>query len=304
MLHDETKCNVKEYRIDTLRVFGSENCSGTSAVHELLLQPNEFEIAPALEKPTAKMGAMADELYKIYKIREVNHDDIIEASDKIDYYKGKMDDNKIDNVYNKCYKYWKNRKLFEENNDLNKEYVFLDNKSRIKLFDCINSVKNNEDIQKLLYPDYLLEKPISENEKALFINVKAIYKDKEITLKLKSKLDNYVINTETNEIILNDLKTTGHFLTEFDNSFVKYHYNRQMAYYLWLLYIYTKHKFNFEPSKINANMLVVSTIPQYNSCVYKVSNNQINKGFKEFTNLLKRVAYLKLKESGFLETDL
>ena len=37
-----------------------------SSVHELTLQPDLFELAPDLGKPTAKMGAMADELYSVF----------------------------------------------------------------------------------------------------------------------------------------------------------------------------------------------------------------------------------------------
>lgn len=37
-----------------------------SAVHELVLQPKEFAVVNNVDRPTAKMGAMADELYKTF----------------------------------------------------------------------------------------------------------------------------------------------------------------------------------------------------------------------------------------------
>ena len=39
------------------------------------------------------------------------------------------------------------------------------------------------------------------------------------------------------------------------------------------------------------NCLVVSTIPDYRTKVYKVTNKEIDEGFKEFRYLLKLVAY-------------
>ena len=50
-----------------------------SAVHELVLQNESFELAPALGKPTAKMGAMADELYPVWLEHPIRTADITEA---------------------------------------------------------------------------------------------------------------------------------------------------------------------------------------------------------------------------------
>lgn len=60
-----------------------------SAVHELVLQPDSFELSEDVGKPTAKLGVMADELYPIFVERDVTKDDVVKASDKVDYYKGK-----------------------------------------------------------------------------------------------------------------------------------------------------------------------------------------------------------------------
>ena len=48
-------------------------------------------------------------------------------------------------------------------------------------------------------------------------------------LKLKAKLDSFTIDVARNRIILNDLKTTGHLVRDFGNSFKFYHYSRQGA---------------------------------------------------------------------------
>lgn len=268
-----------------------------SAVHELVLQPGEFKVADNVNRPTAKMGAMADELYKTFLSNKgvVSDDDIIVASNKIDYYKGKMDSIKIENVKDKCINYWWDRRDWEsEHNNSEIEPIYLDPKSREKLQLCLASVEANKEVQDLLHPKGVFEEPISMNEAALFMDVKAEHEGKETILKLKGKLDNFTIDIETNEVVLNDLKTTGHWLIDFGDSFKKYHYNRQMAMYAWMLRSYVQKQYNIKPSSLMANMLLVCTVPDYRAGVFRVTNGEIRKGFLEFKDLLQRVAYCEL----------
>jgi hypothetical protein len=268
-----------------------------SAVHELVLQPKEFAVVNNVDRPTAKMGAMADELYKTFLSNKgvVSDKDIIAASDKIGYYKGKMDSIKIENVKDKCINYWRDRRDWEtEHNNSGTEPIYLDPKSREKLQLCLASVEANKEVQDLLHPKGVFEEPISMNEAALFMDVKAEHEGKETILKLKGKLDNFTIDTETNEVVLNDLKTTGHWLIDFGDSFKKYHYNRQMAMYAWMLRSYVEKQYNIKPSSLMANMLLVCTVPDYRAGVFRVTNSEIRKGFLEFKDLLQRVAYCEL----------
>ena len=74
-----------------------------SAVHELTLQPDSF-ILTEIDRPTAKAGFMADYIWENYigpcgdnageMIAALTDDVFIEASDEIDYYKGKMNEDK------------------------------------------------------------------------------------------------------------------------------------------------------------------------------------------------------------------
>lgn len=268
-----------------------------SAVHELVLQPKEFAVVNNVDRPTAKMGAMADELYKTFLSNKgvVSDKDIIAASDKIDYYKGKMDSIKIENVKDKCINYWWDRRDWEtEHNNSGTEPIYLDPKSREKLQLCLASVEANKEVQDLLHPKGVFEELISMNEAALFMDVRAEHEGKETILKLKGKLDNFTIDTETNEVVLNDLKTTGHWLIDFGDSFKKYHYNRQMAMYAWMLRSYVEKQYNIKPSSLMANMLLVCTVPDYRAGVFRVTNGEIRKGFLEFKDLLQRVAYCEL----------
>lgn len=271
----------------------SDSLTLGSAVHQLVLQPEEFEIAEEVERPTAKMGAMADELFKIYKQSKlIRNIDIINASNKVGYYKDKMTDKRINDVLNQCQQYWKDRLLWESKECI-KEPIYLDMKTREKLAQCLTSVEQCKAIQNLLHPEGFLTEPIILNEAALFIDIKASYKDKETILKIKGKLDNFTI--DNGDIVLNDLKTTGHYIDQFKESFENYHYYRQIALYGWMLKLYAKAYHNIDKiTSFTANMLLVSTIPTYKAGIYKVSKSTVNKGFTELIDLLKRVAALEL----------
>lgn len=278
-----------------------------SAVHALVLQPESFEVAGSVDRPTAKAGLMADELFpKVDKVEfTILPEEIIEASDKVNYYKGKMDDDRIQALLDKCVSYWEQRIAYEKAKTSNLTPIYLDPKSRERLDLCMNSVRSNNEIQNLLHPEGISTPPICMNEAALFMDIKSVYKGKEHILPLKAKLDNFTINTETNELVLNDLKTTGHWLSKFRDSYIKYHYYRQMAMYLWMLRFYANKKHQIENPTMQANMLLVSTVPEYYSGVFKVRNSEIRKGFLEMKDLLQRVAYCEITnnfEDGCLDS--
>ena len=266
-----------------------------SAVHELVLQPDEFILAPKCDKPTAKLGMMADYLYPLFKeYKTVTEEQIIEASDHIDYYKGKMDEKKINNVLQKCYNYWHERVLYEIKAGNYKEPIFLDNTSWDKCVACVESINNNKEIQKWLHPS---DTAISMNEAALFMDFKYTGEDgKECIIHFKSKLDNFTI--DGNNVVLNDLKTTGHYVDQFKDSWEKYHYYRQGACYSYLLSLYAKKYHNIEKiNSLKCNFLLVSTVPTHKSSVFKMTEPDMQRGWNEFIKLMNLVGNVKSRDS-------
>ena len=263
-----------------------------SAVHGIVLQPECFELAPDLGRPTAKLGAMSDELYPIFLQRNVTKEDVVKASDKVDYYKGKITTERANEVINSSTKYWEARQASEFNLSSTKETLFLDYKTREIALSCIESLQNNKYVQELLHPTGVITDPISENEQAILLDVQVKCPNgKEFILSLKSKIDNYTIDTETNTIVVNDVKTLGRILSEFDNNVKKYRYSREIAMYLYLLKLCAAKYYNMPNPKIQANYLVVSTVPNFYSKVQPVTYGEIQEGFHEFKTLLRYVAY-------------
>jgi len=265
-----------------------------SAVHELVLQPDDFYLEDSVDRPTSKLGFVADDLYKKYSVNgTITKKDVIETCKTIGYYANTIENNedKISFVIDSCLPYIIERYNIEKDSETIP--IFLDEKGRIKCLDCVNKVQGDATIQKLLHP----EDSISINEAALFINFRATDTEtgKSVVLRIKGKLDNFTINNKNEKIVLNDLKTTGHLLKDFAGSFKRFHYARQMAIYILMLKEFArKYHFIKVPSSITANMLVVSTIAGYFTGVYKVTKEEIEEGFKEFMALLKLVAEIEL----------
>lgn len=271
-----------------------------SAVHELTLQPDLFEMVTTVDRPTAKAGFMADELYPIFSDETKDEDDqyeaLYKASDKIGYYKGKFDSDKIFALLDKCKDYWKDRKEYESKG-LESTPIYLDPKSRERVSNCVRALDKNKRIQKLLHPEGIMETPISENEQAILLDVQVEMPGvKPFILKLKAKLDNYTIDKETNTIVVNDVKTIGKILSYFEENFEKFHYHRELAIYCWLLSLCAKKYYGIDECTIKSNCLVVSTIPDFYTKVYEVTKKDFAKGFSEFQYLLKLVAYYAATE--------
>ena len=263
-----------------------------SAVHELVLQPDSFELSGDIGKPTAKLGLMADELYPTFITKDITKEDVIKASDKVNYYKGKIDSNRSTEVINSCKNYWEARKNRELDLSQDKEIIYLDNKSLEIVKSCVQALNKNSQVQDLLRPEGILNTPISENEQAILLDVKAECPNgQEFILHLKSKLDNYTIDKETNTIVVNDIKTIGNMVSEIDNNIKRYHYSREFAMYIYLLKLCAEKFYNLKNPKIQANYLVVSTVPNFYTKVRPVTYGEIREGFHEFKTLLKYVAY-------------
>ena len=101
-------------------------------MHELILQPESFILVETVNRPTAKAGFIADELYPTFVANHVvTADEIIAASDKISYYKGKMDADKMEALRIKCEDYYAQRTAYEWGSKYvaDKVPIYLDPKS-------------------------------------------------------------------------------------------------------------------------------------------------------------------------------
>lgn len=277
-----------------------------SAVHELILQPKDFKLSNNIIRPSAKVGFIADILYKKYKkTKELpTLEEVKEACIKVDYYSKSLTDSRIQNVLEQCVPYLESRYEEEKNPEyLNVESIFLDTRNYETCMQCISSLRLNYNIMNLLYPS----ESKTMNEAALFLDFKATDTEtgKSVILKVKGKLDNFTVDIDKRSLVLNDLKTSGHPLEYFKHSFKEYHYARQMGLYTFMLKEYVAKYHNItDINSLKANMLVVSTVSECNSGIYEVYDSDIVDGFQEFIRLLKMAAEVELNkiQDGDLDT--
>lgn len=263
-----------------------------SLIHQQVLQPESFEVIEGVFKPTAKAGLMAEALYKADGTTPTD-DEIKSMSYKIGYYKDKLTSNRLKEFRTKAEPYWRDRFIYEQNNPFkkgNKKRIYTDERNFELLTNCLRTLNENQDIQKLLHPTGIVDSPITGNEKTILLDIQMeIPEYKPKIYKLKAKLDNFSIDTEENIITVNDLKTCGKPISYFNP--VQYSYQREIAFYSWLLKLVSNKFYNIEKPTIKGNFLVVSTVPEYDTCVYPMTPKLFKSGIEEIKYLLRCVAY-------------
>lgn len=262
-----------------------------SLIHQQVLQPESFEVIDSVFKPTAKAGLMADALYKSDGTFPTD-DEIKSMSYIIGYYKDKLTSNRLKEFRDKAEPYWRDRFLYEQKNIPSrfKKRVYTDERNFEILKRCLESLNSDSNIQKLLHPVGIVETPIIGNEKTILLDIKMEIPGYDAKIyKLKAKLDNFSIDTEENVITVNDLKTCGKPVSYFDPKY--YSYQREIAFYSWLLKLVSKKFYNIENPEIKGNFLVVSTVPEYGTCVYPMTLKLFKSGIKEVKYLLRCVAF-------------
>lgn len=280
---------------DTMPPLYTESVLLGSAVHNAYLQNEYFELVRC-SRPTAKLGFVCDYIFDHAPNHEIiGRDIIIEASDKIDYYKGKLNDAKIAAIREAYEPYKADRLAYKPTEG--KEPVFLSEGLYDKAIKCIDACNNNEAFTKLIHPQCITD-PVTENELCFTMDIECDFPDRlPIVLHFKAKLDNFTIDFDSNTIVVNDLKTIGSVLSNFDwknnGNAKRFHYNRELGIYLFLLKLYVEKEYHMINPTMQVNCLVVSTIPDYRTKVYKMTNAEVQAGFREFRNLLNLVAYYK-----------
>jgi hypothetical protein len=263
-----------------------------SLIHTMVLQPESYEVIDKVFKPTAKAGLMADALYKSDGTTPTN-DEIKAQSYIIGYYKDKLTDNRLTEFKQKAEPYWRDRFLYETNNPFkkgDKERIYTDQRNYELLENCLKSLNENSAIQKLLHPEGIVSEPIVGNEKTFLMDIKMEIPEYEPRIyKLKAKLDNFSIDLDDGIITVNDLKTTSKPASIFDPEY--FSYQREIAFYSFLLKLYVKKEYKIDSPKVKGNFLVVSTIPEYTTSIVPMTPKLFKSGWNEVVYLLRTVAY-------------
>lgn len=277
--------SIEKYLAGFVEKF-SESFELGSAIHCSVLQPDEYVISK-YNKPTGKLGVFVDNVFKLRNEGYTIHSAIEKAKVDSDYYANSLSEKRLKTAIKSSLEYYLNRVKKDEYYP-GKKIIYISAPMNEKFNLILESLNKNKRILKKLNPETIIIPAESFNEYAILCEIKVTLDGEEIIIKVKAKLDNFTINHETKEITLNDLKTTGKYVKYFmeeTGSFYIYKYYRQMGMYLWLLNAYLKHTYNYK-YKLATNMLLVETIPNFDTKICKVNGGHINRGLADFKKLI------------------
>lgn len=286
-----------------------------TAVHRMSLEKDKYYIDD-LDKPTEKVCAVMDKYFGYIIAGNDPLEAIKDACIQSDYYAKNLTQVRIDNVLREGNDYL--QQLYDKTKCA--DCIVLTREHKDRLEKCMNSIKANDAIVELLDRE-VDDDFIKFNEDVFIMKAEATlapndpndFEDKVKDLWLKIKVDNWSIDFKNKIVYLNDLKTTGGSIADFggtdmenmavsgeiykkhqQGSFEKFHYYRQMAFYMRVLKAYVGKKYNAIEENgwtFKANMLVVETNEPHYSHVFEVSQKWLDLGQYEYESLLKRIAY-------------
>jgi hypothetical protein len=269
--------------------------------HLEILQPDDFIISDYEGKPSGKLGYFADKVAENRKNGMNIVDSIEKASIDADYYAGKLTTKRRNDAIQKSLDYYLKLRRGEFEPVNGKEVVVAPKGILDKAKNCINSVKNNYTIQKLLRQN-LFEQKQFFNEIALFSNIEVTFPDGSKTIvPFKGKLDSVVYDPEKSILYLNDVKTTSkqiEYFMDYVYEGVGYEgvlshswYYGQLAAYQILLQKYFQEVLHITDYSLQTNFFVVETTGEHRSDVKRLNNSYIDTGIQEFKELICRLAW-------------
>ncbi len=274
-----------------------------SAIHQLFLEKEAYTLDDSIDKPTAKLGKVIDKIRKYRSEDELSiHQAINYSCSEINYFAGGLSQQRIKTIIAKGLKYYMTLRELPENT------IVLPKKDAHTCKCCLKALTSHDTVMKIVTPQNHEPDTFTFNEDVLLMDVKAIYrKEKEITLKLKMKADNWSINTRLKKLVINDLKTTSkplHQFMSYFGSFYNYHYYRQMAMYAWMIQLFCNREYGYSSDlwTTESNMLVVETSHNHQASCFKVDEGAMEMGKYEFFKLLKMVAYYEM--FGYERTEI
>ena len=160
----------------------------------------------------------------------------------------------------------------------------IDNDILQRAMDRVQIIKDNKQVMDLLFhqtTDFELDPIETYNEKYLECELK------EHNFGLKGYVDRYIIDHETKQITIVDIKTTSKSLDKFAETVDFYNYWMQAVIYITLV-IKSSEK-DISDYKINFNFVVVDNYDQV--YVFDVSDNTLQTWYEIFTMTLRQVSY-------------
>lgn len=245
-----------------------------SAVHALVLQPESYFLSNA-DLPDGKLGLFARELHELgFKDRDIPDEAISELIGRFGWFGTNPTQEKVNKIRYNCSKFLE--QTADEDVPEGMIPIYLSSKQAIVVHEAIKGLKENLDIARLMSCRDSEDGDTScFNEHAVFAKARITVDGKTTILKLKSKLDKFIVDGDKFDII--DLKTSSFGPDHFQESMKRFHYHRQAAFYKMMLEaLYSTDGLSFG----SFNFVIVSTY-DFTTGTYKVGKAELEKGVDE-----------------------
>jgi hypothetical protein len=256
-------------------------------VHMNLLEPKLFKESYAYvdyETPANKQQEGFCISYLTYNSSQIDMDEDLKLTQayKDNYSSTGKSPEKIIEIAKEMYNKLKSYIEFLEKS---KKYKVVLNKTTWDLIkDTKQAVKQHTKANELLFTD----KTISKNEFQILWEYPKKFND--TSLKCKSTIDRFVLDEENKKILLIDVKTTAN-LAEFRESFDKYSYYRQLAFYWMAIHEEFKDEYNLDEYTVESYIVAIQTRGLTECKVFSISETDLDKGWKEISKLMEKLSW-------------
>ena len=248
----------------------------------------------SVSKPSDKLGIVADRILDAIDCGNIFTDELCLAVARSCHYQDNYKDATLkDKVFNECKDYITEVIEAEENNQ-----IYITDTERITLENCIASIEKHPKAKELMFgqsSDFNNTKVYKEIEiywSKEFSNALGLQEIKTCLLQFKAKLDNLAIDFDKKIVTYTDPKTSSQSPYAFVESFKKYSYHRQHAFYTWAIKEWAKqNNIDLTDFIFQYYNIVIETSGLYQVGVVQPDLLYIEQGRKEYQSLVKRLVY-------------
>lgn len=270
------------------------------SIHKLLLQREDYCLAPNISKPGNKLGAVIDEILHQRRKGKSIEDAINKACKKVNYYT-KSPATARKKIFTKA-----NLEYYLKASQYSNSYIIPSSADYDMIQGCVQSVLGNRVIYKQLVPTDVFGDPLEAHcEDTIFGDFKVTYKDQEYIIHGRGKIDHWSIDPENKRLCLNDVKTSfdplvDDWMTAGHGYRLEYHL--QFMYYLTMLKAYCEKHFGFDDTwTTKTHVWAVQTRNNWFSRCYNVPDELMEEGKALYEKCLKMVAYYELNGGAAAE---
>ncbi len=267
------------------------------AMHMKLLEPDKFAQIYHIQKHSRPVNSIQRMFCEfLIETKEDIDDETLISAYKLSY---SVKSKKDTEILKKAKNLYKENKAYIFETKENKGRIFLDKTT----FEKIKRIEHN--IRKHKKASSLIFLHDSEDLSAEMYAEKIILFENNSGIKMKSKLDKFVISTELKTATIIEFKTysalreSDNMKKAFQKSFSKFNYDRQMFVYFLAVSYFIKNELNMDPEEFKFKFKVVAAKSNFDNevRVFSIHDDFLDSGAKKFGEALD--AYFHYQTFGF-----